>query len=350
MTKERETQTLSFESDITPLEYIYLMFDRTDGDGVLYIPEFPNELSLCEEKYSYRCKMDWTMEDRNSVCSEFKRLYSDLKGIAEKYEELDGSEETAQKVFCEENGSARLFNVWQIFVKSLNSKDLKYDTVHDISDRLDTADYLKELSGKFTKGAELTKDEKDFFREYIDVSVTKDEKRLYNSYCKALIKEAEKRVGNNICAYEYVIRATRLCRLLSLNAPEIVIKNEARLLAAAMVLHKYCISKETVDNTYRLQIERYELMSDEELDNLFRPKKTNSRKSMAPLFVYLILKEHSSSEKHLRQQDILKILEGYPYEVPLERKALSRIIHNITDSQLSVFSDKTGTWLEQEEK
>ena len=105
-----------------------------------------------------------------------------------------------------------------------------------------------------------------------------------------------------------------------------------------------------VDNTYRLQIERYELMSDEELDNLFRPKKTNSRKSMAPLFVYLILKEHSSSEKHLRQQDILKILEGYPCEVPLERKALSRIIHNITDSQLSVFSDKTGTWLEQEEK
>ena len=48
--------------------------------------------------------------------------------------------------------------------------------------------------------------------------------------------------------------------------------------------------------------------------------------------------------------DILKILEGYPCEVPLERKALSRIIHNITDSQLSVFSDKTGTWLEQEEK
>lgn len=98
-------------------------------------------------------------------------------------------------------------------------------------------------------------------------------KRLYDSYCKSLIKEAEKRVGNNICAYQYVIRATRLCRLFSLNAPEIVIKNEARLLAAAMVLHKYCTSKETVDNTYRLQIERYELMSDEELDNLFRPKK-----------------------------------------------------------------------------
>lgn len=346
----KETETLSFESDITPLEYIYLMFDRTDDNGVLYIPEFPNDLSLCEEKYSYRCKMNWTMEDRNSVCSEFKKLYSDLKKIAEKYEQLDGSEETAKKVFCEENGNAQLFNVWQIFVKSLNSNDLKYDAIHDISDRLDTADYLKELSSKFTKGAELTKDEKDFFREYMDVSVTKDEKRLYDSYCKSLIKEAEKRVGNNICAYQYVIRATRLCRLFSLNAPEIVIKNEARLLAAAMVLHKYCTSKETVDNTYRLQIERYELMSDEELDNLFRPKKTNSRKSMAPLFVYLILKEYSSSEKHLRQQDILKILEGYPYEVPLERKALSRIIHNITDSQLSVFSDKTGTWLEQEVK
>lgn len=100
----KETETLSFESDINPLEYIYLMFDRTDDNGVLYIPEFPNELSLCEEKYSYRCKMNWTMEDRNSVCSEFKKLYSDLKKIAEKYEQLDGSEETAKRYFAKKMG------------------------------------------------------------------------------------------------------------------------------------------------------------------------------------------------------------------------------------------------------
>ena len=89
-------------------------------------------------------------------------------------------------------------------------------------------------------------------------------------------------------------------------------------------------------------------MSNDELDDLFRPQKTNSRKSMAPLFVYLILKEHSNSQKQLRQQEILTMLEEYPYEVKLERKALCRILHNIVDSQLSVFSDKTGTWLEQE--
>lgn len=345
MTQETAMQTLSFEFDLTPLEYISSMFDRTDEDGMLYIPEFPNEMSMCKEKRSYRCKMNWTVTDRNSVCDEFKKLYSALKKIAGKYDELDRSEKTAKKVFADET---ELFDVWRVFVKSLNHIGFEYNTVMDISDRLDTADYLKELSGKFIKGVELSKEEKCFFREYMDVSVTNDEKRLYESYCKALIKESEKRVGNTICAYQYIIRATRLCRLFSLNAPEVVIKNEARLLATAMVLHKYCVSKETVNNTYRLQIERYELMSDDELDNLFRPKKTNSRKSMAPLFVYLILKEHSNSQKHLRQQEILKILEDYPYEVQLERKALSRILHNITDSQLSVFSDKTGTWLEQE--
>lgn len=351
MTQETAVQTLSIESGLTPLEYISLMFDRTDEDGVLYIPEFPNEMSMCEEKRSYCCKMNWTEADRNSVCNEFNKLYSALKKIAGKYDkagkydELDGSEKTAKKVFADET---ELFDVWQTFVKSLNHTDFKYDTIKDISDRLDTADYLKELSGKFIKGGELSKDEKDFFREHVDVSVTNDEKMLYDLYCKALIKESEKRVGDNICAYQYVIRATRLCKLFCLNAPEIIIKNEARLLATAMVLHKYCVSTETVDNTYRLQMERYELMSDDELDDLFRPPKTNSRKSMAPLFVYLILKEHSNSQKHLRQQEILKKLADRPYEVQLERKALSRILHNITDSQLSVFSDKTGTWLEQE--
>ena len=295
MTKETEVQTVSFDSDLTPLEYIHLMFDRTDEDGVLYIPAFPNESSSCEEEHSYRCKMNWTVKDCRAVCAEFKRLYANLKKISEKYDELDESEETAGKVFCEEKGNAELFTIWQIFVKSLNPQDLKYDAIRNISDRLDTAEYLKELSGKFTKGAALSREEKDFFKEYMDVSITKDEKKLYDTYCDALIRESEKRVGGNLCAYSYVIRATRLCRLFSLNAPEAVIKNEARLLAAAMVLHKYCLSKETVDNAYRQQIERYELMSDEELDNLFRPKKTNSRKSMAPLFVYLILKEHSGS-------------------------------------------------------
>ncbi len=49
----------------------------------------------------------------------------------------------------------------------------------------------------------------------------------------------------------------------------------------------------------------FEAMTDEEIDEFYRPKKANSRKSLAPLFVYLILREYSSAEKHLTQNEIL---------------------------------------------
>ncbi len=50
----------------------------------------------------------------------------------------------------------------------------------------------------------------------------------------------------------------------------------------------------------------------------------------------------------MRQNEILKYLENMPYEITIERKALSRTIHNLADSQLGVYTDaKTGTWIEQ---
>jgi hypothetical protein len=109
------------------------------------------------------------------------------------------------------------------------------------------------------------------------------------------------------------------------------------------------VSRELVDNTVRLRLEQMELMTEEELDELYRPQKANTRKSLAPLFVYEILSKHSNSKTHLRQNDILKKLSEYPYEISLERKALSRIIHNLTDSpQYAVFQDKSGVWVDKE--
>ena len=71
---------------------------------------------------------------------------------------------------------------------------------------------------------------------------------------------------------------------------------------------------------------------------------------MAPLFVFLILQEKTSPEKHMRQQEILAELAKFPYEIIIERKALSRIIHNLTDSQVGVFSDvRSGVWYEKAE-
>ena len=92
-------------------------------------------------------------------------------------------------------------------------------------------------------------------------------------------------------------------------------------------------------------IDEYENMTDEEIDAYYRPRKTNSRKSLLPLFVYLILKERSDPEHPLRQQQIVELLERPPYEITVERKALSRVIHSLVDSCIGIEDDrKRGTW------
>ncbi len=102
----------------------------------------------------------------------------------------------------------------------------------------------------------------------------------------------------------------------------------------------------------KLEID-FRKMSEEEYedfcDELFSYKKTNKRKSLAPLFIYLILTEESSSEKHLSQADIANRLLKMPYEIELERKAIGRIIHNLADSGLGIYSLKGyGTWFDSD--
>ncbi len=97
---------------------------------------------------------------------------------------------------------------------------------------------------------------------------------------------------------------------------------------------------------------KYQLLADDEdglcEDDLYRPKKTNKRKSLAPLFVYKILTERSRPDMPMRQQEILDILwMDRDFEIHLERKALSRIIHNLEDCHLGIRSHpRKGVWYE----
>lgn len=93
--------------------------------------------------------------------------------------------------------------------------------------------------------------------------------------------------------------------------------------------------------------EELDEMTDEELDELFRPKKQNNRKHTLPLFVYLILKEHSSRDNKLSQPEIMNLLWN-EYELEIERKSLSRTIHDLEDEHMGIFSLKSGgAWYEE---
>ena len=149
-------------------------------------------------------------------------------------------------------------------------------------------------------------------------------------------------------AFQAALHAMYYCKLSRLDVPDQILENEAKALASALTLFRFCERYEYVDHAVCRYYDRLELMSEEELDELSRPKSVNTRKSMAPLFVYLLLKERTSEGHSMKQQEILNALADRPYEIVLERKALGRILHNLANSNLGIRTDaKLGSWFEQ---
>ncbi len=332
----------TFEDDITPAEYINLMKDFTDEQGILFVPGWYYD-NNDQSSFSYRCKMDWNYYDHESVVKEYDKLYKCIRKISYVFDEISNDAAANKKLF----GSEDVFNVWSTYIRDFEISGTNMSEIYDIEEKLETVAEIKEISKNISEGKEVSESEKEFLKSYMDVSVSRKEKMYYEKYIKAIYVDAELRVGNGVCAYDLVMRAKRLCRLMSLDAPDAVLRIEARTLAATLVLHKFCKSKELVTNTVRYEIERREFMTDDELDKTEKTTKRNSRKDMVPLFVYFILKDYSNSAKHLKQDEILELLRE-KYEVDIKRNTLGRTISGLVDEGLSIFSNRrTGTWMEQ---
>ncbi len=94
-------------------------------------------------------------------------------------------------------------------------------------------------------------------RDGLDAAALSEaQKPFWNTYLRdfesedndAICAEAEARVGESPAAYDMILRARRLCRLMSLEAPEIIIRGEANLFAQALVIHSYCEELEIVED------------------------------------------------------------------------------------------------------
>ena len=95
----------------------------------------------------------------------------------------------------------------------------------------------------------------------------------------------------------------------------------------------------------------FENLTDEEIDEFYRPRKQNNRRTLAPLFVYFILREHSGPDRRLSQNDIIDLLAEDPYEIRIERKALGRVLHLLADSGVGIVSSpRYGAWYDPEEE
>lgn len=92
-------------------------------------------------------------------------------------------------------------------------------------------------------------------------------------------------------------------------------------------------------------------LSDEEFDAYLdwkdSIKNQNSRKTLVPLFMMQILRDHSNRLRHLTQNEIIAYLEEYPYNISIERKAVGRTLRVLEDEGMGVHCDKrTGSWFE----
>ena len=104
---------------------------------------------------------------------------------------------------------------------------------------------MREIAPKFdsirSSGAEvLPEAQKAFWNTYLRDFESDDN--------DAVCAEAEERVGQSPAAYDVIIRARRLCRLMELQAPEIILQGEANLFAQALVIHGYCKEMEIVED------------------------------------------------------------------------------------------------------
>lgn len=89
-------------------------------------------------------------------------------------------------------------------------------------------------------------------------------------------------------------------------------------------------------------------MTEEELDELYRPRKTNSRKDLATLYIYLILKERTDREHRLLINDLVRILKQ-EYEIGMGRKAISSKVENLAQEDLNICKELNGggVWYEE---
>ena len=226
---------------LTPEESIISMFEHTDTDGVLYIPEWPYDNASDEQESFFKCRMDWNKTDLENVLRQYESCFETMKKIAENYDSFrsDANEEAMPE---EEK------QFWNTYLRNFKIGDIDAELIADITDRMETADMVKGIAEKLHSGKEVSEEELSLFNEHWDTSVSDEEETLYDRYREAVLADAWDRVGGNVAAYDMIVCAQRLCRLMALEAPEIIIQTAANLFAQTLVIHTYCRELETVED------------------------------------------------------------------------------------------------------
>lgn len=217
---------------MTPAAYIAWMFEHTDGEKILVTPDWPEDGS--KPNSVYRCVMDWTEEDRDRAIADFAALYDALSGIAAHWNELSNVEEENVAILTPEQ-----LKVWRTYVRKFDLPGFDPDKILDIAERQEIVQELDDIRLRIELGMPLNEFDQWILRENADVTVDSEEQAYFDAHRKARMEQAKQRVGDKPNALRLVICAMRVCRLISLGGPKVVVHCEAIRLAQEMVLFRY---------------------------------------------------------------------------------------------------------------
>ena len=192
---------------LASIDYVTSLFAATGRDGALHMPKnFGTDEERDDEFDIF--KMSWSRDDLNLLLSEFQELYAGLSEIAKVYDKLDNNPELVRDAL----DNPVLFDIWHLYLQ-------RPQWYGEEERMLDVA--LK----KEAQAEELSAEE---------------ESLLEKSRSEEL-RESVKNLGGNCFAYDVHMHALRLCELMSIGAPKIVIEHEARCLIGCMALHEYAV-------------------------------------------------------------------------------------------------------------
>lgn len=190
---------------LASIDYVASLFAATGRDGALCMPKnFGTDEERNDEFDTF--KMSWSRDELNLLVSEFHELYAGLSEIAKVYDKLDNNPELVRDAL----DNSVLFDTWQLY--------LQRPQWHGEEERMLDVALKKEAQAE---------------------ELSAEEESLLEKYHGEELLESVKNLGGNRFAYDVHIHALRLCKLMNLGAPKIIIEHEARCLIGCMALKDY---------------------------------------------------------------------------------------------------------------
>ena len=195
--------------DVTPQEHIMDLYAKTK-DGKMPITYYEYD---CGEPCEINYAVKWTKADAEGLVQRFNELTATLKKIAKLHDKLQ--DEAGRKELLDENENA----IWNTYILPYEPFDVDNETLSELYDRSNNDD-------------DLTEDEIDILERHYEWSCEQSLKRLPF-------------VG--VAPMHFITRVRRYEMLLALNAPEIIVRQEAQRLAEEMVLYLFSDNNEKLD-------------------------------------------------------------------------------------------------------